>query len=940
MAVTNRLKPLADVPVWEWLRPAISSSVDVSGFASQIDGRGRYIYYVANTVFQRYDTQTDGWQHLRSTMPISQSRWLEGMTYRSEDGFFGTALSSTNNTIQAGALNGKIFVGNTIRIIDGPGAGQERTITSASSPLILDRFVMNAVTNSIQTQFLVTDSTKKWKPNQWRNCQCRIQFGTGQQYTVRNILWNNNDTLCLGDNRLMSIDPYKAFGTVMLDATAPSASCNGTVEYNSLTVNQNWTTLPNSSSRFVIKSGGVYVVGSANNVPYTVCYYDVAADTFYGRHAFHSQMPSASVPAGASLTSLDISSGSFSGSTVYVNGYISNFLDTRSVELNSGSMSFIPNQYAWYKFKQQNGTDNTILSNTTSSVTFTRDVLVTGSLLDQWSIVPDYDKSYMIGNSSATLVQHNSSNDSWYICQHYDYGISNQLCAFFADNRNRNSIIPILGISASGNIATFYTAVPHFFKDGDLISIRGAVGSDNSKYNVTNVIFTGSNFGFTMTGSSPPQTGSYVMSGTPGTLNAQPSASSVATMSDASKNWNVNEHAGKICQIWNTTSSLVSEPFSKLIQAALITGNSSTTLHFASASASVGVPQAFSAPLTASNGDFWAYNILDNKQLGTYIPLGTGSVYFSGSTSGSQTFIFNVSGAFDHFITELRPTYPVTTSNASIGPETMINGMDLFSNPATASINCLATGSNTTSSVMTCSLDSTVGYGHLREGNVLPTIGTVYDRTKQWALNLFGSMALRIIAGSGTASFDGLINTNTAANPPALTVNSLVVSPIFTGGIPNTGSVFSIVSIRDRQNGTGLIWVASGSNLVAGKYLYSWRAGGMNMIERYNISTNQWENVQPSAGHKSENMGTGSMYVYDGGSRIYFTKDTHGIIDYLNVEDSGLNCYGTVPSGMGSAINGNRMAILTTSENIKYLYVMRHSDTVLWRSIILPTTQD
>jgi hypothetical protein len=40
---------------------------------------------------------------------------------------------------------------------------------------------------------------------------------------------------------------------------------------------------------------------------------------------------------------------------------------------------------------------------------------------------------------------------------------------------------------------------------------------------------------------------------------------------------------------------------------------------------------------------------------------------------------------------------------------------------------------------------------------------------------------------------------------------------------------------------------------------------------------------------------------------------------------------------MSTAIIGNRMEIITTTDGLKYLYVMRHTATEMWRTLVFWT---
>jgi hypothetical protein len=77
------------------------------------------------------------------------------------------------------------------------------------------------------------------------------------------------------------------------------------------------------------------------------------------------------------------------------------------------------------------------------------------------------------------------------------------------------------------------------------------------------------------------------------------------------------------------------------------------------------------------------------------------------------------------------------------------------------------------------------------------------------------------------------------------------------------------------------------------------------------------------------------MCAYDGDNRIYFTKDGTGRVYYLELNSNNIELYGVIPGGHGVAIIGNRMVMCQTSEGFKFLYMMRHSGTELFRTSIV-----
>lgn len=59
MAITNNNVKQIDLPVWELMNQAPTASSALAAMCTSEDGTNRYIYYIAGSLFYRYDTQTD-----------------------------------------------------------------------------------------------------------------------------------------------------------------------------------------------------------------------------------------------------------------------------------------------------------------------------------------------------------------------------------------------------------------------------------------------------------------------------------------------------------------------------------------------------------------------------------------------------------------------------------------------------------------------------------------------------------------------------------------------------------------------------------------------------------------------------------------------------------------------------------------------------------------
>ena len=79
MAITNKLKPLLDQPVWEWTRFNVAPGQTSAMTAPAGSTPGRYLYNLNGTTFSRFDTFTDAFQLLNT--PASSPVGLVDMSY-------------------------------------------------------------------------------------------------------------------------------------------------------------------------------------------------------------------------------------------------------------------------------------------------------------------------------------------------------------------------------------------------------------------------------------------------------------------------------------------------------------------------------------------------------------------------------------------------------------------------------------------------------------------------------------------------------------------------------------------------------------------------------------------------------------------------------------------------------------------------------------------
>jgi hypothetical protein len=210
-------------------------------------------------------------------------------------------------------------------------------------------------------------------------------------------------------------------------------------------------------------------------------------------------------------------------------------------------------------------------------------------------------------------------------------------------------------------------------------------------------------------------------------------------------------------------------------------------------------------------------------------------------------------------------------------------------------------------------------YGSVSAGSTT----TLTDNNKRWKVNQWAGKRLVITSGTGIQQ------------ELAITSNTATQLTFATATAPDTTSTYTILGRPAIGAGIGLEWNWGSSDSGSrGKYLISSRGGGSHTFDIYDLSTTRWKYGQYILG-QGETLTTGTMYTYDGGDRLYFTKDATGRLFYYDIIKNSIEAFGTIPYGMGAATLGNRMEMIQTEDGLKYIYVMRHSSNEMWRTIVL-----
>ena len=982
MPFANNLKVQVDLPVWEWMRftPAAvtaltAQAMSTSGVEMNFPGQNRYIYTIFGSVpaLFRYDTYSDAWEQLQT--PTTAPLTVVNLAYNPSHGYYGRVITCPDSSgaklkLQIAGLTGKTLSGYKIRILSGTGAGQERTIVDVEDPVVAEQGFVTAITaGSTIAATTITDGSvqqaagyviKTWRFNQWRDYQLRMVFGSGQSQ-IRKILYNAGNTITLTDPNLATYNeriynaPFQAGYVPVANVTSYQ------IESSVITVNSGWTIAPDNTSRFVIQTGGLWMMSAAGVAPfYTLQYYDTAADIWYTRGAQNSLMP-ISLATDVALEEIGGEAGTL------LNGTATGTQSLRT--LVDSSQSFPVNRHANYMIRISGGTGmgqiRTILANNATTFWVTRpwDIAPVAAS-STYEVTGDSDKLYAIGNASSSMYQFSNETDQMSFCRQLDFGVARSLCANFTGQLpigltgilrittgvtavavnaagtgysvggilNLTTVgtlgtVRITGVTPStgavtsvaletpgsgygagssattnaagtagtgatvtltvGTIGTATAGVAHNFRIGDSITIAGDTAA-------------AVNFNGTVTVLSVPAATTFAFT-TTAVQSATSVAQSATLLVDVCKSWAPRELIGKILQ---TSNPGINSTQTNLRR---ITDNTATTI-------TVGL-----AIGTVPSSGFTKYVILDPKALGTETTTRSPSTWPWGVATGgtSTTLVDNTKNWLVNFWSGRR-----IKIMAGTGFDAVANEITITSNDATT----------ITTAGYVFTPDATTVYQILENfGTATGTFAatSLQDTFQNWQGNTTSGILvgkrIKLLTAAGAGGEATISqNTNNLLNYAAL-------------GLSDANTMYAVLGANTKGPGTCL-WRAYGTSDAAlnkTRYMYSFRGNTTPTIERYDICNDIWEHLSTSP--QMETLTTGSMYNYNGGDRIYFTKDATGRLKYYDIVKNLIVSCSTVPFGMGAAVVGGRIVALTTVDGLEYVYVMRHSAAAngeYWRTLI------
>jgi hypothetical protein len=432
-----------------------------------------------------------------------------------------------------------------------------------------------------------------------------------------------------------------------------------------------------------------------------------------------------------------------------------------------------------------------------------------------------------------------------------------------------------------GKVGNVTTATNHDFRHGESVTIAGCA---------TDTTFNGT---FQIIGTASITTFSIA---NPSGAASPTAASSQSTtvLVDASQNWNTNEHTGKILYILSAGASPT------LTAARKIASNTATTI------------TVTGTLITAATNGTSRYVIQEPRGFGAMCTNKIANKRGDGwATSGSSTTLVDSSKDWNNnqwVNCRVRVMCGTGAGNESV----------ITANTATTL---------TVASWGVATPDATSKYEILDSFGIVTTAGTttLTDANKNFTTNILAGKRLRVVAGASIGN-EVAITSNTAT---VITLGSSIA----TEATASNGTFYEIYEIPARSTGTDLRWLFNLSDTEKkGRWMISPRGGGSSIFDIYDIPTNTWE-ITPFISPFATTLTTGSMYAYDGDDSYFFTKDATGRIYELDLNTFKVESSGITPYAHGSAIIGNRMEIVSTTDGLKYLYVMRHSGQEMWRTL-------
>ncbi len=414
MAITNQLTKQVDLPVWEWMKFAPIVTTSLTALTTARDGLDRYLYYFGGATLYRYDTWGDTWQLLSTnSLPVSAL----AVQYTRNQGFSGEVLGTPSSSkLTIPSVGHTALNGYKIQIISGTGAGQEREILSADKEVIHESGVVTTATSGA-----LTDTTRRWKTNQWIGYSAKITANTGFSQ-FRKIIYNSENTLTVADANYDARDPLMSSYSTTAPYALPNATAgtqaNFVIASQTITLTTPWTINPDATSVFKILSGGIWFVTSNIAAPFfNLFYYDLLSDIFLNRSNPTGLLPAAlgtdwSIIPMSKRGLGDLDTGTVSSAT--------------SRTINDVSKTWVKGNYNEFSVEITGGLGigqiRRIASSSINSLTVTPAFTITPNNTSTYKISCG-DDIFLLGNGRSQMLQYLPNPSIWSLGNVSDYGV-------------------------------------------------------------------------------------------------------------------------------------------------------------------------------------------------------------------------------------------------------------------------------------------------------------------------------------------------------------------------------------------------------------------------------------------------------------------------------------------------------------------------------------
>lgn len=960
--MANNNKQMVDLPVFELCNQIPVTTGALGGTTTVTDGTGRYIYYLQTSSFYRYDKIADTWQQLAN--PPTAAATVGSLKYTSFRGFHGRIISSTSTDVTIPGLRSGVFNSETIKITDGTGAGQERTLSFVSET-IHDAGVITTVNGTAS----ITDSLKKWRSNQWAGYTLALSFGTGVTQ-FKKVLYNNANTLFVNDTNLQKHDPWNnnQFWSTAPYAVPVAYNTHYKIISSTYSVDSPWNITPDSTSTFTITTGGIYLLSSAGSTPFfTLQYYDIANDMWQTK-TVSQNLISATLGTDASierLARLGIAHTTNVG-TVSV---------PSNRTLRDIGQNFATNdRYANYRIEITGGTGRgqtrRIVGHTTNTYTIERNWDTNPDGTSTYTVWTDYDKLYFAPGGLSALFAYSIDNDSWMQGHSFDVGIANTIGAGYTTGSYATFGVSSGAIIASGirTINPTPTVAGTGYAVGDVAICN--TGGTGAQVRVTGVgttggvtslelIHSGTATGFTVgTGRATTQTGGLGSGSgltieitsvgetalvTTNSAHLFKSGEVVGFSGCTNASWNGNYTVlgvplfttttapNTLCVVSNvgaamTASStqsttvivdssknwITNEHVGRLVQ--LNVAGTAPTSQIRWITANTAKTLTIQGTITAAANGTSNYMIYDSKLFGVDIQR---------KEDGMQSYGYATSGTTTSLVDSTKSWIPNQWANYFFKVEA---GTGYGSGRILITSN---TATTLTFATQTFTPDTTTKYEIADCWGLMSasTTTSITEATnKNWAVAQWAQKRVKISAGTGVGQEVG-ITTNTA---------TVLTTGTITAG--DTSSAYAILAPNTRGAGIELMFnYGSTDSTKKGRYLYTARGGGSPNWEIFDLTTGRWITVDFTY-PQSELWTTGSSYCYDGADTIYATRSATGAVARIfryNINNNEFDGSMTSTFLQGTVHVGNYMTILKDpTTEYEYLYIMQNGGTLMTRALL------